>query len=157
MNKIESAVNCFKEGFSCSQSVLSAFAPEMGLDRVSALKVAGAFGGGIGRMGGICGAVSGAFMAIGLKYGKTEAGDDAKRDKGYELVKEFTARFKTLHGSITCRELLGCDLSTSAGTVFAGENNLFELKCRSYVADAVQIAEELLGPKEDLEKINHEP
>lgn len=147
MNKSESAVCCFKEGFSCSQSVLSAFAPEMGLDRTSALRVAGAFGGGMGRMGETCGAVTGAFMAIGLKYGKTEAGDDAKRDKGYEIVKEFTARFKALHGSITCRELLGCDLASPDGMVFAKDRNLFELRCRNYVADAVEIAEELLDRK----------
>lgn len=69
MNQSERAVACFKEGFSCSQAVFSTFAPQLGLECELALKVAGLFGGGMGRLGEVCGAVTGALMALGLKYG----------------------------------------------------------------------------------------
>ena len=144
MKKSEAALACFVEGFSCSQSVLSAFAAEMGLERDIALKVAGSFGGGMGRMGGTCGAVTGAFMALGLRYAKLDPSDNATRDKGYEMVKEFASKFAARHGSITCRELIGCDLSTSEGQAQAKEKNVFELKCRKFVYDAAEILEEML-------------
>ena len=67
MSKAEVAVDCFEEGFNCSQAVVSAFAPELGLDRETALRVAAAFGGGMGRTGETCGAVSGALMVIGMQ------------------------------------------------------------------------------------------
>ncbi|MEA3294019.1 MAG: C-GCAxxG-C-C family protein [Euryarchaeota archaeon] len=67
MNKIECAVSCFKEGFSCSQALLSTYGPQFDLNREMALKVSGAFGGGIGHMGETCGAVTGVIMVIGLQ------------------------------------------------------------------------------------------
>jgi C_GCAxxG_C_C family probable redox protein len=74
--RCERATQCFSEGFNCSQAVLSAFGPEMGLDCETALRVAGMFGAGMGRMGNVCGAVTGAFMVIGLKYSKTQDGEN---------------------------------------------------------------------------------
>jgi C_GCAxxG_C_C family probable redox protein len=124
--------------------VLSSFGEELGLDRERALKVAGAFGGGMARMGETCGAVTGAFMAIGLKYGKAKAKDDAARDKTYDLVKEFVARFKDRHGSIVCRDLLGCDLSNPEGLKTASKKGLFDTLCPQFVQDAAEILEEIL-------------
>jgi C_GCAxxG_C_C family probable redox protein len=144
MNQIECAVSCFQEGFSCAQAVFSAYGPQNGLDRELALKVAGAFGGGMGHMGHVCGAVTGAFMVIGLKYGKTQPEDNESRDKTYSLVQEFTERFKSHHGSILCRELLGCDISTPAALEMAREKGLFETLCPRLVQDAAEIIEEIL-------------
>ncbi len=144
MNRVENAVSCFKEGFSCSQAVLSAFAHQFGLDRETALKVAGAFGGGMGRMGETCGAVTGAFMVIGLKYGKTRAEDEQTKEKAYSLVKEFVEKFKSRNGSIVCRELLGCDLSTPEGAQIAKEKNLTTTVCPKFVQDAAEIIEQIL-------------
>lgn len=76
MNNVERAVSSFKEGFSCSQALLSTYGPEPGVDRRTALRVSGAFGGGICRMGETCGAVTGALMVVGLKYGRTMAEDE---------------------------------------------------------------------------------
>ncbi|MCX6000010.1 MAG: C-GCAxxG-C-C family protein, partial [Chloroflexi bacterium] len=115
MGNVERAVSCFKEGFNCSQAVLSAYGPKLGLDAEKALRVSGAFGAGMGRMAETCGAVTGAFMVIGLKYGKTRADDNQTREKAYRLVREFTDQFKSRHRSIVCRELLGCDISTPEG------------------------------------------
>ncbi len=124
--------------------MLSAFGPRFGLDREKALRVAGAFGAGIGRMGETCGAVTGAFIVIGLKHGKTTADDDEAREKTYELVKKFTTLFKDRDRSILCRELLGHDLSTQEGRDAVFEKNLFITLCPRFVRDSVEILEEVL-------------
>jgi C_GCAxxG_C_C family probable redox protein len=76
MNKAEYAQDCLKNGFSCSQAVLSAFLGQFDLDRDSVLKIASAFGGGMGGQGEVCGAVSAAFMILGLRYGSAGHHDD---------------------------------------------------------------------------------
>jgi C_GCAxxG_C_C family probable redox protein len=144
MNNPERAVSCFKETFSCSQAILSTYGPELGLDREIALKVAGTFGGGMARMGDMCGAVTGAFMVIGLKHGKIKAEDEAAKEKTYLIVREFVERFKSRNGSIKCRELLGYDISTLEGIKLIKEKNLFYTICVKYVRDAAEIIEELL-------------
>lgn len=138
------AVSIFKEGFNCSQAILSAYAEQLGLDRELSLKISGAFGGGMGRMGEICGAVTGAFMVIGLKYAKTRAEDEEKKEKTYRLVKEFVSRFKNRNGSIVCRELLGFDISTPEGMEQIKERNLFSVLCPKFVQDSAEILEEIL-------------
>jgi C_GCAxxG_C_C family probable redox protein len=95
-------------------------------------------------MGETCGAVTGAFMVIGLKYGKARAEDDGARDKTYELVGEFVARFKDRHGSIICKELLGYDLSNPLEGEAAKEKGLFDTLCPQFVRNATEILEEIL-------------
>jgi C_GCAxxG_C_C family probable redox protein len=124
--------------------VLSGFGEELGLDREQALRVAGAFGGGMARMGEQCGAVTGAFMVIGLKYGKVKAGDEAARERTYGLAREFVTRFSARHGSIRCRELLGYDLSDPEERKGAHQKGLFDTLCPQLVRDATEILEELL-------------
>ncbi|MBN1889633.1 MAG: C_GCAxxG_C_C family protein [Thermoflexales bacterium] len=144
--RVERARECFAKGFNCAQAVISAYGPELGLEREMALRVAGAFGGGMGRMGHTCGAVSGAFMVIGLKYGKAHEDDDEAqtKEKAYALVREFTARFAARHGTITCNELLGCDISTPEGHRRASEMGLFT-RCPQFVQDAVEILELIIN------------
>ena len=135
----------FEEGFSCSQAVFSAYAEHLGLDRETALKISGGFGGGMGRMAQTCGAVTGAFMAIGLKYGAVETDDQEAKDKTYALIREFSDRFKSRHGSITCQELLGCDISKPENMEMAREQGLFKATCPDLVRDAAEILEEILA------------
>lgn len=144
MKKADKASLCFKEGFNCSQAVFSTYAVGMGLDRNTALKVSQAFGGGMAQMGETCGAVTGAFMVIGLKYGRTRADDNEAKEKTYELVKEFTQKFRARNGTIICRELLRCDLSTPEGQRIAKDKELFSTVCPGFVKDAVDILEEVL-------------
>lgn len=143
-DRIQFALSRFKEGFSCSQSVLSAYADVFGLDLNVALKISQPFGGGIARRGEVCGAVSGAFMVIGLKYGRTQADDTVARDKTYEAVTAFIHKFRSLHGSINCKELLGCDLSSEEGYKRAEEEGLFENLCPKFVRDASDIVGDLI-------------
>jgi C_GCAxxG_C_C family probable redox protein len=144
MSQVRRALSTFDEGYSCSQSILSSFAPELGLDREMALRVATAFGGGMGHRGDTCGAVTGAFMVIGLKHGRVKAEDRDVRDRAYALVNQFVEAFEARHGSIVCRELLGFDLSTPEGEQLAEERWPDDMPCREVVRDAASILEELL-------------
>jgi C_GCAxxG_C_C family probable redox protein len=145
MGAVERALAAFDEGYSCSQSVLSAFAPELGLDREMALRVATAFGGGMGHRGDTCGAVTGAFMVIGLKHGRVRADDREIRDLAYSLVNRFVEEFESRHESVVCRELLGFDLSTPEGERLAEEKWPDDMPCRDVVRDAAEILEEILS------------
>lgn len=140
----QQAVSLFKEGFSCSQSVLAAFSDMFGLERDLALKISQPFGGGIAHRGEICGAVSGAFMAIGLKFGRTKAEDIASREKTYEAVKNFIKKFEDLHGSIICKELLGYDIGSAEEFAEAEKQGLFENLCPKFVRHASEILKEMI-------------
>jgi C_GCAxxG_C_C family probable redox protein len=144
MNRVEIAVSCFEEGFNCAQAIFSTYGEKMGLDREISLRVSGAFGGGMGRMGEICGAVSGALMVIGLKYGKTKAEDEETKEKCYSLVREFVSKFKERNGSILCRELLGYDINTPEGLELIKKENLFSTRCPKFVRDSAEIIEQIL-------------
>jgi C_GCAxxG_C_C family probable redox protein len=117
------------------------------MDSETAFKLSCGFGGGMGRMAETCGAVTGAFLLIGLKYGKYKAEDAFSKEKTYELVGEFSDRFKELHGSIKCKELLGCDISTPEGNATAAEKDLHNTLCRGFVADSVELIGEMLDQK----------
>ena len=140
--KSEEAVERFKKGFNCSQAVLGTFSEQFGLDCDKASKVATGFGGGM-RMGGTCGAVTGAFMVLGLKYGNSTAKDKEGKADTYKKIEEYTNRFKTRHGSVACRELLGCDISTPEGREHAKNNNLFDTLCPDLVQRAAEILEQM--------------
>jgi C_GCAxxG_C_C family probable redox protein len=97
----------FRQGYNCSQSVLGAFCEEMNLDQETAFRLSSSFGGGMGRLREVCGAVSGMFMVAGLKYGYADAKDHQKKKELYRRIQELAGRFQKENGSIICRELLG--------------------------------------------------
>jgi C_GCAxxG_C_C family probable redox protein len=144
MTKSDDALENFTNGFTCSSAVFSAFSDEMGLDSATAKKIACGYGAGISKTGNICGAVSGAIMVIGLKYGKTKRGDDAATEKTRELVRKFVWEFTQHNGSINCTELLGYNLSKPEEYELAREKELFVTKCPDLVCDAVLILEKIL-------------
>lgn len=144
MNKVQAAVICFEEGFNCSQAVLSAFGPALGLDRDTALKAATAFGGGMAGRGNTCGAVSGALMGIGLRYGATRSDDEEAKERAYSLARKFMHEFASRHGSVFCRDLLGYDISTPEGWESARQQNLRTTRCINFVRGAAEILDELL-------------
>jgi C_GCAxxG_C_C family probable redox protein len=144
MDKTSHALSIFDSGFNCAQSVLTAFCKEFGLHDEMAFKIACGFGGGMGRMAKTCGAVTGAFMVIGLKYGQTQSNDKAAKEKVYTIVREFGDLFAKEHGSLECRELLNCDINTPHGLKTANEKDLFKTICPKCVESAVKILEEIL-------------
>lgn len=143
-SRIRQAVDRFNDGLNCSQAVLSSYSEQFGLDCEKALKIAAGFGGGM-RMGRTCGAVTGAFMVLGLKYGNTSAEDKRAKAKTNDMVVEFTNRFKARNGSVMCRDLLGCDISTPQGSKEAQDRGLFTSVCPEMVQDAAEILEEILA------------
>ena len=134
-----------RQGFSCSQAVLAVFAKDFGLDRDTALKIAQGFGGGISLTDNICGALSGAVMVIGLRYGRTKAEDLAAKDRTYAAVRTFLSQFAERHGGETsCSGLVGFNLSDPAQFAAAKERNIVLERCPGFVRDAVELVEKLL-------------
>jgi C_GCAxxG_C_C family probable redox protein len=144
VDRSETAVQMFDQEFSCSQSVFSAYADPADIPRETALRVASGFGGGLARTGETCGAVTGAIMALGLRHCGVPATDPLGKQQAYPPVQDFLARFKARHGSIVCRELLGCDLGTPEGLQSARDQGLFKSRCPAFVRTAAEILEELL-------------
>jgi C_GCAxxG_C_C family probable redox protein len=138
----EKAAGLFQEGYNCAQSVLlTMFEHWNGKDEVIP-KIATGFGGGIGRCGSICGALTGGVMAVGIKYGTNEPSLE-KRLKAYELAQKFYKSFEKQHGSVLCRELIGYDLSVAEELERAREAKIFEEKCVNFVRKAVETVIEL--------------
>lgn len=105
--RVALAVELFKSGFNCSQSVVAAFADLYGYSREEALRMSASFGGGIGRMRQTCGAACGMFLLAGLETGSTDPTDKAGKAANYALVQNLAAQFKAENGSLICAELLG--------------------------------------------------
>jgi C_GCAxxG_C_C family probable redox protein len=142
MTRTETALSRFAEGFNCSQAVFSVFADDLGLEEETALRIAAGFGGGMGRMAETCGAVTGAIMVLGLRHGTATTDREAK-EQAYQQVAELVQRFKARNGTVICRGLLGCDLSTPVGLQRAYDENLFTTLCPKFVRDAVEVLEEM--------------
>lgn len=149
-SRIEEVVKTHGEGFSCAQALLAVYGPELGMDRDAALKIAGGFGGGLGRMAGTCGAVTGACMVIGLVHGMVRKGDLQQKELSYDYVRKFAEKFRERNKTLECRELMGVDVSTPEGFAAAKEKNISRTVCPKYVQDAAEILEELLA--DSLEK-----
>ena len=134
---IDRALSYFKGGYNCAESVLLAIAKdalELNSDLIP--KIATGFGGGISRQGYVCGAVSGAVMGFGLKYGRNSP--EELRARTYNRVVEFLKRFEKRFGSIACKELSGCELHTIEGIRKFREENVHEEKCSNFVSGAIE-------------------
>lgn len=136
MNRVDDALNYFREGFSCSQAVFAAYAKELGMDERMALKVSQGFGAGMGGMRGECGCATGAYMVISLIHGREEVSDAPARVTTFNLVKEFSKRFQEKFQTTNC----GVLLENRSGSHFE--------MCGDFVREACCILEDLLA--EDL-------
>ena len=140
----DKACEKFLNGCNCAQSVLCAFSDITGIDSKTSMKLASSFGGGMGRMREVCGAVSSMFMIAGILKGYEVAGDDIGKTRHYQLIQNLAKKFKEKHGTIICRELLGLD----------GEDNPIPSKrtteyyanrpCETFVRTAAEIVEQEL-------------
>lgn len=145
MSKVGSAVSCFEEGYNCAQAMLSNYCQGSGLKRDSAIKISLVFGRGM-AIGEICGAVTGAFMVIGLQSDFNKPDDNDVKEGTYELARKFVKRFQDRNKSVVCKDLLGCDISITEGLALAREQGLFKTLCHKYIRDAAEILEEILHP-----------
>jgi C_GCAxxG_C_C family probable redox protein len=143
MGRSEAAVQLHGGGCNCAQAVLAVFAGDLGLQNEEALRIATAFGGGMGRTDGVCGAVSGACMVLGLRSDMRRPEDKAAKDSAYARMQEFNRRFLELHGETACTGLLGVNLSTSEGLQAAKDQKLFDTRCNQFIRSAVEILEKM--------------
>ncbi len=141
--KAEIAREYFKNGYNCCQAVVLAFCDEIGLDKTAALAIASSFGGGIGRLREVCGAVSGMCIVAGAKYGYTSPEATDEKAEHYKLIQKMAKEFEDKNGSIICKVLTGLEKSTH---VPAERNEEYYKKrpCTDLVYDAAEILEKIM-------------
>jgi C_GCAxxG_C_C family probable redox protein len=137
MSKVEKAVKCFEDGYNCSQAIFATYGKEFGISPDQAFKIASGFGGGM-RIDGTCGAVTGAFMVLGLKFAKG-------KDKPYDKIIKFAETFCRKNKSTNCQALIGCDIRTKQGMDKATKERLFRSVCSQLVKDSAEILETMLA------------
>lgn len=145
-DRIQRAIELFKSGYNCSQSVVVAFADMYGFTEEQALRMSASFGGGIGRMRETCGAACGLFLLAGLEKGATDGADKKGKAANYALVQELAAEFKKRNGSLNCGELLGLRKKTVVSSIPEERTDQYYAKrpCTKMVEEAARIWVEYL-------------
>ena len=138
----QKAMELFKEGFNCSQSVFLAFADMYEMDHKMALRLSSSFGGGMGRLREVCGAVSSMFAIAGLKHGYTSPNNDEAKAKHYELIQALAEKFKSKYGTIICRELLELPEGSDSPIPSKRTEEYYQTRpCEAFVRFAAEIIE----------------
>lgn len=151
----DKAIALFKEGYNCAQSVFLAFSDEFEMDKETVLKLTSSFGGGMGRLREVCGAVSGMFMVAGMLNGYTDPKNNQAKIEHYKRIQELARRFKEINGSFVCRELLGLSVKSESPTPQLRTEEYYKKRpCAKLVGDAVRILEEMVK-QEKIEGINN--
>jgi C_GCAxxG_C_C family probable redox protein len=144
MTKSDEALQYFNSGFNCAQSVLTPFGSSYNISEEHCLKIACAFGAGIGRQQHTCGAVTGAAMVLGLHFGKGKHDDNARKLLSYDKTRALFKEFSEKHGSVSCLELLdGLRMNDVADLKKIEELGLFHTRCVQYVRDAADMVERM--------------
>lgn len=138
--RVENAVRLFSEGAACSQSILAAFGPSVGLEVGTAFKIGAGLGAGFGRKQYLCGAIGAGAIILSLKYGSADPADTGAKERAYTAVREFINAMEAELGASSCRELLGISILTPEGGQEASRQGLFETICK----DAVRRVSEYL-------------
>ena len=147
MSRSELAKECFKKGFNCAQSVVMAFRDLTGLTEEESAKLASSFGGGLGRLREVCGAVSGMAIVAGILFGYADPQVPGAVQAHYALVQDLAAAFRERNGSIVCRELLG-DASAIRSAPDPRTAEYYKKRpCPDLVADAAEILERKICEK----------
>ena len=132
----------FDEGFDCSQIVLGEVSERLGMSREQAYATAACFGIGMAQ-GGVCGAATGALIAIGLRYGNTRSGDMESKKLVFDKRDEFMRRFAEMNGKVNCPDLLGQRIDTLQDLFLTRTSGLYD-RCPGYCVNAVRILEDIL-------------
>ncbi len=139
----------FTSGYNCAQSVFLTYAEKYGFDKDTALKLSSSFGGGMGRMREVCGAVSAMFMIAGLENGYTENNNDEIKAEHYTRIQTLANEFKKKNGTIICRELLGVDADDNPIPSKRTSQYYEERPCEELIADACKIIDKFIIKKGD--------
>ena len=145
ITKEERAKVFFKEGYNCAQSVFLAFSDEFEIDKETILKLTSSFGGGMGRLREVCGAVSGMFLVAGMLHGYTDPDDNRAKTEHYRRIQKLASQFKEIHGSIICRDLLGLTKTSDKPNPEQRTADYYRKRpCIQLVSDAVGILERMI-------------
>jgi C_GCAxxG_C_C family probable redox protein len=147
MNRPEAAAEIMRGGFNCAQSVVKAFLTDLEAGEDAVTRMAAPFGGGLGRCGYVCGALSGATFVIGARFGNIDPADSAARERANAAVGQLLERFRREHGSVMCRDLIGVDMGNAEALQRARQEGVFSTKCPVFVESAGRILEEILTGK----------
>jgi C_GCAxxG_C_C family probable redox protein len=145
MARHEIAADYMRKGYNCAQSVIKAYAGEVGMKEEDAVRMASALGGGVGRNGHICGAVSGAALIIGMKFGTIDPIDFPAKEKAYNKTNELLDRFTAENKSVLCKELIPYDMKNPDELKKAREAGIFIQKCPQFVLSAGRILESIIN------------
>ena len=142
MARKEKAAELFESGYNCAQAVILAFSDLTELDEKTLARLGSSFGGGMGRLREVCGAVSGMFAVAGLLYGYDGAEGGTEKAEHYARIQQLARRFSEKNGSIICRELLGLEKKTDTPEPEARTAEFYKKRpCRELVGDAAEILE----------------
>ncbi len=145
-NHAEKACRLFMEGRNCSQAVFAAFSDITGIDEELALRLSSSFGGGMGRMREVCGAVSGMFMVAGVLYGYSSADDDDEKAEHYRRIQLLAEKFKEKYNTINCGELLkNLKVNTNPVPEKRTEEYYKARPCIRFVETAAEILDEYIA------------
>ena len=145
MTRREAAIDNFKKGYNCSQSIVLAFEDMLPADKTLLSKLSSSFGGGMGRLREVCGSVSGMFMVAGLLYGYEGPETGEVKAEHYARIQELAHRFEEKHGSIVCRELLNLDIRHDQPVPEARTNEYYKKRpCPELIGDAAEILEQFI-------------
>ena len=140
----EKAVAYFNEGYNCAESTLLALSDFLEIECRYIPRVAGGFGGGIGKHGEICGALSGAIMALGIVFGRENAKDREGKEKMYGIAESFVLKFEREFRCIRCRDLTGCNMLTPEGQKKMKDENIHDKVCSRLVAFGAEEASRIM-------------
>jgi C_GCAxxG_C_C family probable redox protein len=140
----EKAILNFRSGLNCAQTVIHAYADALRLDENLALSISCGFGGGMGRLQETCGAVTGSFMVLGVYNCRKYSDNKDRKETTYAMVQEFNKKFREIHGTTNCHDLLKCDLTTEEGKKYAHDHNLYEVVCEKCIVDSFKIINDLM-------------
>ena len=146
MTRREMAMNNFKSGYNCSQSIVLAFEDMLPIDKTLLSKMASSFGGGMGRLREVCGSVSGMFMVAGFLYGYDGPETGQIKADHYARIQELARRFEEKHGTIVCREMLGLSVHHDVPTPEARTKEYYKKRpCAEIIGDAAEILEQYIA------------
>jgi C_GCAxxG_C_C family probable redox protein len=137
-------INAFREDKNCAQAVLLGFADRFQILEDHALSISAGFGAGMGRLQRTCGAVSGAYMVIGLYAGSKSITNAERKEIAYTLIREFTKRFEENKGSSVCADLIQCNLNTTEGQENFNTNHLKESVCEKCIQFSLDVLDDLM-------------
>ena len=147
------AMDLFNEGYNCSQSVFAAFCDDLDIDFETALRISSSFGGGMGRLREVCGAVTGMFMVAGLMYGYSDPNDDIAKAEHYKLIQSLSEQFKAENESIICRDLLGLNVQVDSPIPEQRTKEYYQKRpCVEFVGNAAKIMDDYIAKQKAIDR-----